>query len=98
MHKPSLVTMVCLVTAAVIMAGDEGLSHAPHISQNLSGFFVRRRKAGHATTFPLSPQVGAALLDYLRAGRPPTTDRQVFRSVLAPFAPTTMTVVSQRAG
>lgn len=59
---------------------------------------VPRRKAGHATTFPLSPQVGAALLDYLRAGRPQTTDRQVFRSVLAPFAPTTMTAVSQRAG
>lgn len=58
---------------------------------------IRRRKAGHATTFPLSSQVGWALLDYLQAARPQTTDRHVFRNVLAPFAPIQMYCISQRA-
>ena len=59
---------------------------------------VRQRKGGHpATTFPLSPQVGDALVDYLRGARPETADRHVFLNVLAPFAPITMSGVSQRA-
>lgn len=59
---------------------------------------VRQRKGGHATTtFPLSPQVGEALVDYLRSARPETADRHVFLNVLAPFAPVTMSGVSQRA-
>src|SRR5216684_7476045 len=59
---------------------------------------VRQRKGGHATTtFPLSPQVGAALVDYLRSARPETADRHVFLNVLAPFAPVTMSGISQRA-
>ena len=59
---------------------------------------VRQRKGGHATTtFPLSTQVGAAVVDYLRHARPETADRHVFLNVLAPFAPITMSGVSQRA-
>lgn len=58
---------------------------------------ICRRKGGHATTFPLSAQVGAALLEYLQKGRPETADRHVFQSVRAPFIPVTMPTVSQRA-
>ena len=58
---------------------------------------VRGRKAGHAGAYPLAPEVGEAVLDYLRRGRPDTTDRRVFFRISAPRAPITHTVVSCRA-
>jgi integrase/recombinase XerD len=50
---------------------------------------IRHRKAGNDTTYPLSVPVGAAILAYLQQGRPVSTHREVFLSVLAPFAPLT---------
>ena len=58
---------------------------------------VPERKAGHSTGYPLSPTVGAALLDYLQHGRPQTTERRVFLRVLAPRRPITAAAVSGRA-
>lgn len=48
---------------------------------------VPERKAGHSTAFPLSTVVGEAILDYLRRGRPETTDRHVFFRAAAPRRP-----------
>jgi site-specific recombinase XerD len=48
---------------------------------------VPERKAGHSTAFPLSAVVGEAILDYLRQGRPKTTDRHVFFRAAAPRRP-----------
>jgi integrase/recombinase XerD len=48
---------------------------------------IPERKAGHSTGYPLSPTVGAALLDYLQHGRTKTTERRVFLRVLAPHGP-----------
>jgi len=59
---------------------------------------VSERKAGHSTTYPLSPLVGQAILAYLEAGRPTTSARQVFFRVVAPFEPITHSAVSCRAG
>jgi site-specific recombinase XerD len=39
---------------------------------------VRARKTGHGALLPLPHEVGQALVDYLREGRPSTTARQVF--------------------
>jgi integrase/recombinase XerD len=58
---------------------------------------IPARKAGHSTAYPLSPRVGAAILEYLKAGRPPTTLRQVFFHVIAPCRPITQGAVSSRA-
>lgn len=58
---------------------------------------VPERKAGHSTAYLLSPIVGEAILDYLKTGRPKTTDRHVFFSVLAPARPLGAPAVSQRA-
>lgn len=58
---------------------------------------VRERKAGHAHAYPLAPEVGDAVLDYLRHGRPETTDRRVFFHIVAPRAAITHRVVSSRA-
>lgn len=48
---------------------------------------IRERKAGNSTTYPLARSVEIAILEYLRNGRPPSTHRQVFLSVIAPFRP-----------
>lgn len=39
---------------------------------------VRARKTGHGALLPLTAEVGTALADYLRRGRPETPARQVF--------------------
>jgi len=52
------------------------------------------RKAGHSTAFPLSAVVGEALVDYLRHGRPPTSDRHVFFRAMAPAGPASRVAVS----
>ncbi|MDA2926822.1 site-specific integrase [Acidobacteria bacterium AH-259-G07] len=58
---------------------------------------VPDRKAGHSTGYPLSALVGQAILDYLQAGRPKTTHRQVFLRSMAPRAPLTHSAISGRA-
>jgi len=58
---------------------------------------VPERKAGHSTAYPLSPLVGQAIVEYLKAGRPATSARQVFFRTLAPFEPITHSAVSCRA-
>jgi integrase/recombinase XerD len=55
---------------------------------------VPGRKAGHSTAFPLSAVVGAAVVDYLRHGRPPTCDRHVFFRAMAPAGPASRVAVS----
>lgn len=59
---------------------------------------VSARKGGHSTIYPLSATVGEAIIDYLRYGRPPVTDRHVFLIMKTPFAPLNHYVVSDRAG
>lgn len=48
---------------------------------------VPERKAGHSSAFPLSPPVAEAIIDYLRNGRPDTTERNVFLRAYAPVGP-----------
>jgi integrase/recombinase XerD len=55
---------------------------------------VPGRKAGHSTAFPLSAVVGEALVDYLRHGRPPSSDRHVFFRAVAPVRPVSRVAVS----
>jgi site-specific recombinase XerD len=52
------------------------------------------RKAGHSTAFPLSTVVGEALVDYLRHGRPGSSDRHVFFRAVAPQRPVSRVAVS----
>ncbi len=58
---------------------------------------IPERKAGHSTAFPLSTVVGEAVLDYLRHGRPTTTDRHVFFRAVAPWRPIGSAAVSSLA-
>src|ERR1700738_488770 len=74
--------------AALLVDGNDWLASVLH---------VRGRKAGHAAVFPLTPEVGEALLDYLRHGRPDTPDRRIFFRIAAPRGAITHQVVSVRA-
>jgi integrase/recombinase XerD len=58
---------------------------------------VPQRKAGHSTAYPLSPLVGGAILDYLRNGRPETSDRHLFFRSVGPRGPIGNAVVANRA-
>jgi integrase/recombinase XerD len=58
---------------------------------------IRGRKAGHSTAYPLAATVGEAILDYLRLGRPKTTERALFFRAFAPYTPVSGVAVSLRA-
>jgi integrase/recombinase XerD len=58
---------------------------------------IRERKAGNTTTYPLSAAVGAAIVDYLKTGRPTTTCREVFMRSCAPLVPIGSAAVVSRA-
>jgi len=60
-------------------------------------FRIPERKAGHSTMYPLSSIVGEAILEYLKLGRPQTTDRHIFFRTLAPQCPMTYHAVSASA-
>lgn len=48
---------------------------------------IAQEKTGAALVLPISEEVGAALIDYLQNGRPPTKYREIFLRVTAPFEP-----------
>ena len=95
--KRDYAILLLLVTYG-LRAGEVAALTLDDIDWKRERLRIRRRKAGHATTFPLSSQVGAALVDYLQTARPQTTDRHVFRNVLAPFEPIRNYCISSRAG
>ena len=59
---------------------------------------VPERKAGHSTAYPLASVVAEALIDYLKHGRPQTSDRRLFFRNIAPRTPISSTTVSLRVG
>lgn len=69
-----------------------------HIDWRAERLRVPERKAGHSTAFPLSPVVGAALVDYIKNGRPETHARHVFIRVVAPPRPLGHAAISASAG
>lgn len=68
-----------------------------HIDWKRERLAIPERKGGHSTAFPLSAVVGEALVGYLKAGRPHTTDRHVFFRAAAPLRPIGAAAVSGRA-
>jgi site-specific recombinase XerD len=56
---------------------------------------IARSKTCSRLTLPLTTEVGACLLDYLRHGRPQTIHRQVFLRVRAPAGPLRPTAVTE---
>jgi integrase len=48
---------------------------------------INRTKGGEPLALPLTEEIGHALIDYLRHGRPPSQHREVFLRAHAPFEP-----------
>jgi len=59
---------------------------------------IRGRKAGHATIYPLSTQLGEAIVDYVKNARPETESRRIFMVHRAPRRPVEGKIVSDLAG
>jgi site-specific recombinase XerD len=55
---------------------------------------IRRRKVNKAQVYPLIPQVGNAILRYLKEARPRSACREVFLTWLAPIRPVTIGILS----
>ncbi len=58
---------------------------------------VLGRKGGHSTAYPLAGVVGEALIEYIKRGRPETTDRHLFFRTVAPRVPISAAAVSSSA-
>ena len=85
--------MLLLLVTYGLRGGEVANLTLDHIDWKRERLRVPDRKAGHSTAYPLSPIVGGAILDYLRNGRPETSDRHVFLRVVAPRTPITQHVV-----
>lgn len=57
---------------------------------------VGSRKAGHSTTYPLSPLAAEALIAYLREGRPSSNERRIFLQARPPRGPVNYVIVGRR--
>jgi integrase/recombinase XerD len=68
-----------------------------HLDWHHDRLRIPERKAGHSTAYPLSPFAGAAIIDYLKDGRPKTPSRYVFQHVTHPWGPITHVAVARRA-
>ena len=58
-----------------------------HLHWSTSTIEIVQHKTGEPLVLPLIEEVGAALIDYLRAGRPPIEHRHLFTNLTPPFDP-----------
>lgn len=89
--------MLMLLVVYGLRAREVAALTLDDIDWRASILHVRGRKAGHVGTYPLTSEVGEAMLDYLSRGRPATPDRRIFFRITAPRAAVTHRVVSLRA-
>jgi site-specific recombinase XerD len=88
--------LVLLVTYGLRAREVEALT-LDDIDWKRNRLHVGGRKAGHSTAYPLAPSVGEAILNYLKQGRPETTERAVFFGAYAPYKRLSRVAVSLRA-
>lgn len=58
-----------------------------HLHWTTSTIEIVQNKTGEPLVLPLIEEVGTAIIDYLRAGRPPVEHRHLFTNLTPPFAP-----------
>lgn len=58
-----------------------------HLHWTTSTIEIVQNKTGEPLVLPLTEEVGTALIDYLRAGRPPVEHRHLFTNLTPPFDP-----------
>ncbi len=70
-----------------IRAGDVRALRLEHLRWDQARIEFRQSKTGVPQSLPLTEEIGEALIDYLRHGRPPTEHREVFLKATAPIVP-----------
>jgi integrase/recombinase XerD len=80
-------TMFLLIAAYGLRGCDIAGLRLSDIDWRAGAIHVRQRKTGHPLHLPLTDPVAAALLTYLREGRPRCAYREVFLTVTAPIVP-----------
>ena len=70
-----------------LRAGDIRTLKLDNLRWAESTIEITQAKTGTPLTLPLTNEVGEALIDYLKSGRPQTTHRAVFLKVNPPFDP-----------
>ena len=88
--------MLLLLVTYGLRAGEVARLTLDDIDWKRERLQVSGRKADHATAYPLASVVAEALVEYIRSGRPETTDRHLFLRAVAPRVPITRVGVSSR--
>ncbi len=70
-----------------LRVGDIRRLRLEHLDWHKDCIQVQQAKTGVAVTLPLTEEVGEAIVDYLRHGRPTTQFREVFLRATAPIEP-----------
>jgi site-specific recombinase XerD len=70
-----------------LRAGDIRTLKLDNLRWEESTIEITQAKTGTPLSLPLTNEVGEALIDYLKSGRPQTTHREVFLTVNPPFDP-----------
>jgi site-specific recombinase XerD len=70
-----------------LRAGDIRTLKLDHLRWAESTIEITQAKTDVPLRLPLTNEVGEALIDYLKSGRPQTTHREVFLKVIPPFDP-----------
>lgn len=79
--------MLLLACRLGLRAGDIRTLTLDQLHWDDSTIEVRQSKTGVPLILPLTGEVGEALIDYLKSGRPATAHREVFLKVNPPFDP-----------
>lgn len=72
-----------------LRAGDIRTLKLDHLHWDDSTIEITQSKTSTPLRLPLTSEVGDALIDYLKSGRPQTTHREIFLKVNPPFDPFT---------
>jgi len=79
--------ILTLVTRLGLRAGEIRTLKLDDINWEKAQLELFQPKTGNTVLLPVSEEVGQALIDYIRYGRPPVTCREVFVRHYAPFTP-----------
>ena len=79
--------MLLLASRLGLRVGDLRRLRLDDLDWEASTITIAQAKTGAALTLPVSEEVGEALIDYLRFGRPPVAHREVFLRLKPPPGP-----------
>jgi len=79
--------ILLLASRLGLRAGDIGTLKLDNLRWVESTIEITQAKTGAPLTLPLTNEVGEALIDYLKSGRPQTAHREVFLKMNPPFDP-----------